>query len=173
MPAAGKTTLARALTAELRLPLLTKDDLKECLYDELGTGDVEWSRRLGAAAYALLFAFCQELLGARLSVGVEGNFFSGSQEAEFESLPPHRLVQLCCAAPLEVLLERYAGRARHPGHVDSDRESELRERFEAGAHGPLQLDGELIEVDGSRPVDIRTLAERVQAAASASRSSAP
>jgi predicted kinase len=173
MPASGKTTLARALAADLRLPLITKDDIKERLYDELGTGDVEWSRRLGRAAYALLFAFCCELLTIGRSVAVESNFFARSQEAEFQSLPPHRLVQVCCTAPLEVLLERYAGRTRHPGHVDDERAVELRERFESGTHSPLALEGELIHVDTSRPVDLEALAGRVQAAASVSSTSPP
>jgi predicted kinase len=173
MPASGKTTLARGLAAELQLPLVTKDDIKERLYDELGTGEVEWSRRLGAAAYGLILDFCRELLAAGRSVAAEGNFFSGSQEAQFEALPAHRLVQVCCAAPLEVLLARYGERARHPGHLDIERVGELRKRLDADMHGPLALEGELIEVDTSAPVDVKALAKRVQAAASASSTSLP
>jgi predicted kinase len=114
MPASGKTTVARALADELRVPLVTKDGIKERLYDELGTGDIAWSRQLGGAAYALLFEFCRELLAAGLSVAAEANFFAGSQEGQVAALPPHRLVQIVCTAPLDVLLERYAGRTRHP-----------------------------------------------------------
>jgi predicted kinase len=162
MPGAGKTTVARAVAEQLRFPLVTKDDLKERLYDELGTGDVEWSRRLGAAAYALLFALCREVLAAGQPVAAEANFFAGSQEAEFEALPPHRLVQVHCAAPLDVLLERYANRARHPGHLDDERAAELRERFETGLHAPLALAGELIEVDTTGAVDAAELAEKIR-----------
>ena len=99
MPATGKTTVARALAKELQLSLATKDDLKELLYDELGTGDSEWSRRLGRAAYALIFAFCRELLGAGRPAIAEANFFAGSQEEQFAALPPHRTVQIHCHAP--------------------------------------------------------------------------
>ena len=35
-PATGKTTLARRLAVDLRLPLIHKDGLKESLYDALG-----------------------------------------------------------------------------------------------------------------------------------------
>ena len=163
MPAAGKTTLARSLAGQLQLPLVTKDDIKERLYDELGTGDRDWSRRLGRAAYALLFAFCRELLAAGSSAVVEGNFFAGSQEPEFDALPPHRLVQVHCSAPLELLVARYSNRAgRHPGHLDAERVTELRERLESGAHAPLALAGELIEVDTSSNVDVASIADRIR-----------
>lgn len=57
MPAAGKTMLAKSLRGELRLPLIVRDEIKERLYEELGTGDIEWSNRLGSAAFGLLFDF--------------------------------------------------------------------------------------------------------------------
>jgi adenylate kinase family enzyme len=48
-PAAGKTTIGRELSSQLRLPLISKDTIKEALFDELGFGDLEWSARLGGA----------------------------------------------------------------------------------------------------------------------------
>lgn len=51
----GKSTLAAALASLLDLPLIAKDRFKEILFDALGVGDMEWSRRLGAAAVALQF----------------------------------------------------------------------------------------------------------------------
>jgi predicted kinase len=163
MPGAGKTTLARELSAELGFPLVTKDDIKEQLYDALGVGDAEWSQRLGKASYALILAFCRELLVAGQSVIAEANFFARVDEARFAELPPHRLVQVHCTAPLEVLLARFEGRSdRHPGHLDSDRAGELGRRFEEGTHEPLALAGELIEVETTRPVDTRALAERIR-----------
>lgn len=160
MPAAGKTTLARALSEALRLPLVTKDDIKEELYDALGVGDVEWSQRLGKASYALIFVFCRALLARGQSVIAEANFFAGVDEKRFPELPPHRLVQVHCAAPFDVLLARWETRRdRHPGHLDRERAAELRQRFEEGIHRPLALAGELIEVDTSRPVDAERIAQ--------------
>jgi predicted kinase len=169
MPAAGKTSLARELSETLHLPLVTKDDIKEELYDTLGVGDVGWSQRLGKASYALIFVFCRELLARGSSVIAEANFFAGVDEARFAALPPHRLFQVHCTAPFDVLLSRFEGRAdRHPGHLDRDRAGELRRRYEAGTHGPLALPGELIDVDTSGPVDVGLVAQAASRAASTS-----
>lgn len=162
MPASGKTTIAQALAEQLRLPLIAKDEIKECLYDTLGTGDVSWSGRLGGAAFALVFALARNLLASGASLIVEANFFP-VQVSDFASLPEHRLVQIHCAAPLAVLLERYARRARHVGHHDAEKIKELPARYESRTHSPLTLDGELIQLDTGQPVDMSGVVARVRA----------
>jgi predicted kinase len=145
-PASGKTTLAAALARELRLPLVAKDAIKERLYEEVGTGDREWSRRLGRATYSLMFDWVAEELRCGRSAIVESNFTAAAAPA-FARLPAHRPIQLFCAASREVVIERYAARSRHQGHLDSVILDELRAGQHEDQWSPLPLGGELVEVD--------------------------
>jgi hypothetical protein len=66
-------------------------------------------------------------------------------------------------APPDVLLERYRSRDdRHPGHPDAELEQEVAERVERGEWLPLELDGDLLQVDTTKPVEIAELARQVQ-----------
>lgn len=162
MPSSGKTTIAEALARQLRWPLIAKDEIKESLYDTLGAHDVDSSSRLGDAAYSLIFALARVSLASGASLIVEANFFRG-QARDFVALPPSHVLQIHCSAPLEVLLKRYASRERHPGHHDAHKIAELPARYASGAHAPLELTGELIELDTTVRVDIGDLAMRIRA----------
>jgi predicted kinase len=160
-PGSGKTTLGRALALELRLPLFAKDEVKEELYESLGTGDAAWSRGLGRAAYGLLFLIARRQLEAGGSLVLEGNFVAGTAEPHLAALPPHRAVQVYCDAPEQVLVERYLARDRHPGHLDRERLEEVRAAIRSGRFRTLALDAPLLEVDTTRPVDVARLAARI------------
>ena len=53
-PASGKSSLAPALAAELDLPLLAKDVIKDALVEVLDAPDLPRSRELGRAAVHVL-----------------------------------------------------------------------------------------------------------------------
>ena len=161
-PAAGKTTVARGLARSLRLPLIAKDSIKEALFDGLGTGDLAWSQRLGSPTFLIMLALVEESVAAGASVVVEANFVRGSEfEVRLAALPAS-FVQVHCSAPLETLLERYATRQRHPGHVDAERIDALREAVESGRHDPLDLPGETILLDTSQEVAIGEVLSRIR-----------
>jgi predicted kinase len=145
-PATGKTTLAERLSRELALPLVAKDAIKERLYEEMGTGDREWSRRLGRATYALMFEWVGRLLAAGQSAILEANFTPLAAE-RFAGLPPHRTFQVFCTAPREVVIERYAARRRHDGHLDTVVLDELRAGLHEEQWEHLALPGDFEEFE--------------------------
>jgi predicted kinase len=161
-PASGKTTLAQAIAHALRLPLIAKDDFKELLYDTLGTSDRDWSKRLGRATFALMHHVVADQLRAGHSAVAEANFRPELSSSWFAALPPHRAFQLLCTAPDEVLLERYATRRRHAGHLDDQVLAELRAGTLRG-YAPLDLDGELIQLDTSADIDLASVLAQVRA----------
>jgi predicted kinase len=164
-PGAGKTTVARKLGRQLELPVFEKDAFKEALFDALGVGDRDWSRRLGATVYRLLMVVAERELAAGRPLVLEANFARGEAEAAFASLPRHRLVQVHCTAPERVLVGRYVARDRHPGHLDREIVEEVRSAVRSGRHDPLDLHGPVIRVDTSSDVDEIGLADGVRAAA--------
>jgi predicted kinase len=124
-PGTGKTTLARRLAQDLALPLISKDDIKEILFDHLGWRDRAWSMKLGGASFELLFYFVESQLAAGQSLVVETAFIPRFSTPRFLALRERydfRPIQVLCTANVEVLFARFTGRTatgeRHPGHVD-------------------------------------------------------
>jgi predicted kinase len=120
-PASGKTTLARRLAAELSVPILSKDDIKEALFDVLGFRDRERSRRFSDASFAAQLRMAETQLDAGLSCLLEGNWRAehtgGVLAAQARS--GARTAQVWCRASLAEIELRFAARIRHPGHLDA------------------------------------------------------
>ena len=74
-PGTGKTFLARRLAEALPIVVLEKDAIKETLFDTVGEGDREWSRKLGNASFALLRMLVQLQIKAGQSVVAEAAFW--------------------------------------------------------------------------------------------------
>jgi predicted kinase len=161
-PGAGKTTLAVPLAAALGFPLLSKDVIKETLFDALGHVEVDElrsSRRLGSAAMELLWHLAENCPQAV----IEANFRARS------SYERQRLGALCplpvevyCRVPAELAAARYTTRGQqpdhHPVHVVRALPPSALEEFRE----PMHL-GPVLEVDTSTPVDVPALASRVHA----------
>jgi predicted kinase len=168
-PASGKSSIARELAEALPAPLLAKDPVKEALFDALGTGDAEWSKRLGIATYAVLFPMLEQEVRAGRSCVIEANFDHNEASAQLAAIQlrhPFRALQIVCTAPRDVLIDRFESRSgsRHPGHIDDERLEDVIESIDAGRWRALELDGETIEVDTTdwSTVDVDALVERAR-----------
>lgn len=153
-PATGKTTLAGALAYELALPLVSKDGIKETIFDAVGWRDRAWSRQVGVAALALLYRDVEGQLAAGRSLIVESNFRPDLDTPRMLALAarrPFRPIQLRCVASSEVMVERYLRRIaageRHPGHVEAPDEGSVALMRSLGHIEPLGLAGPTLTVD--------------------------
>ena len=152
-PATGKTRLAAALAARQGACLCSKDEIKERLFDALGTGGADYSRRLSDASFALLFAFLPRLLRPGRLLLVEGNFRPGVHEAPIaRSLEAQDavLAQIWCRASPDTraarLVARVAEPGRHPGHRDA-----MADPAALSGDGFLELPGPRWEFDSDQP----------------------
>jgi predicted kinase len=159
-PGAGKSTLAGPLAEALGFPLLSKDAIKETLFDQLGrvADDAPSSSRvLGAAAMELLWRLARECP----SVVLEANFRSRSpRERERLLALTRRPVEVYCRVPIALAAQRYAQRnaspEHHPVHADRTLPVEVFDEFQA----PFGL-GPVIEIDTTRAVDVAAVATEV------------
>ena len=133
-PCAGKSHLTDALAEATCLPILTKDMIKETVYDTAGWADRDWSRRLGRAASALLWMFARSLLGQGQDCLIEANFRASPAANELARLTSDlqfTSAQIFVTAAPAVLAERFRTRARlqtrHPGHLDDELQHEYSE----------------------------------------------
>ena len=154
-PGAGKTTLALPLAARIGWPLITKDHIKETLFDAMGgvPDNLPDSRRFGAGAMETLWA-----LAARCpQVILEANFRPHSAyERERLKALGGRVVEVYCGCPLPEAIRRFKARgaggvhAAHPWQLIDDAAFAEFDR-------PMGV-GQTITVDTTAQIDIRKLA---------------
>lgn len=159
-PSAGKSTLATPLAEALGFALLSKDTIKETLFDALHgpAGDEAHSKRLSDAAMEVLFALAVQ--SPRVV-----------PDANFKPHDPHQrerlatlggtLVEVHCRCSPEVAMRRFAQRAetRHPAHALKRLTPDLITRYDR----PMSLDT-VIELDTNNPVDLPALLQHVREA---------
>ena len=155
LPATGKTTLGRRIAAELKLPFVYKDGIKELLFNTLGWSDIEWSQRLGRASTELLYYFAEAEVKSGNSCVLESNFDAALATPRFLALKEMyevSIVQIVCKSDPDVIWQRYQSRwdagQKHPGHVQHlDTRADSWIHWPQGRAAALNLDGDVIELD--------------------------
>jgi len=169
-PSSGKTTLAKSIAQKFNLPLITKDNLKEILFDTIGWKDREWSKKVGSASFAIMHYFLDSLMATGQSIIIEGNF-----KTEFESqhLKPrlikfnYKAIQIMCQCDGKILFDRFKQRSesgeRHPGHCDTLNYEELKDSLLIGKYEPLDIECPIIIFDSTHlnQIDYSTIFDQI------------
>jgi adenylate kinase family enzyme len=157
IPGAGKTTMSRALSRALTLPLLSKDAVKESLFDVLGVRDREWSLQLGAAANNVLWAVLADCsAGAVVDMWLDPIRDAGIAQQGLAQAHVETAYEIICDCPAELAVQRYTGRVRHPGHLPPDQATLQRIHDSSVLMTPLGI-GPTKHIDTTGPVDIPEL----------------
>lgn len=126
IPAAGKSTMAAFLADALGLPVLSKDSIKELLFDDLGFRSREEKVRLGVASMHVMYYAAEQLMKARQPFILENNFENTSKEGLVAILQKHRYqsITVVLTGDYQKIYQRFCKRdtepLRHRGHVVND-----------------------------------------------------
>ncbi|MCL2515550.1 MAG: ATP-binding protein [Microbacteriaceae bacterium] len=169
-PASGKSTISAEIARRWSLPLVSKDALKEILFDSLGVGDRAWSVKLGRASFALLDHVIELQLRTGLPFVVDAAYSAEFEEAKFQrwqSRYGFTAVQVHCTASPDELLRRYRRRAtdgtRHPGHGDAESLDEFRASLNDGRTETLSLSGPTLKYASENPESRTRLMDELSA----------
>lgn len=164
-PASGKSTLARELAESFGYPLISKDTIKESLFDSLGTrlgaeigSPADLSRLLSHAAMEMLWSLapcCPRVI-------LEANFRPKSEyERERLSSLHGRKLEVYCHCTPEEAARRFQERAttahHHPAHSMKTITAGLLEEFDQ----PFGL-CPVIDVDTESSVNVAEVIERIR-----------
>lgn len=162
-PATGKTTVSTKLARSLQIPYLSKDGIKEVIFDEIGlpsamdTADPLPGQRMDNAAVSILFYLIERQLESCCPFIVDCNFRRQHSDTMRTIISRYSVTpfQILCQAEGSELADRYKRRAetgeRHPGHPDKI----LAQNFNLDElsnlyQNPLDIDGHVLELDSTR-----------------------
>jgi predicted kinase len=170
-PAAGKSTIGKRLSRDLKLPIISKDGIREVLLDWLGCKDRPWARLLGKAAIDLMFYFARAELDVGNSIILDNAFdpiLSGPRFRALKADYNAESIQVVCNSDSETLFERFKGRVesgnRHPGHREEDAFNHIWKLLSKEESPVLDIGGEVIEMDTTdfEKVDYQAILHQVR-----------
>ena len=131
IPAAGKSTLAERLADDLHMPLISKDLVKELLFDRLGFSSRNEKVQLGAASMDILCYLAEQLMRSGVPFILENNFEHAAKDTLSAMLTRYtaRSLLVTLTGDYETIYKRFVQRnlspGRHRGHVVNDRYPEI------------------------------------------------
>ena len=126
IPAAGKSSMARKLADHYQIPMISKDDIKEILFDDLGFNSREEKVKEGIAAMHIMYYMAEQMMRVKKPFILENNFEFISKEELIKLLNEYEYqaitVTLTGDYPTiyQRFLERNESPTRHRGHVVND-----------------------------------------------------
>ncbi len=126
IPAAGKSTMAAFLSEYFGLPVISKDKIKELMYDDIGFRSREEKVRLGISSMNIMYYIAEQLMKCNQPFILENNFENVSREPLMELLGKYSYtaITVTLTGNYHKIYERFAERNnspdRHPGHVVND-----------------------------------------------------
>lgn len=121
--ASGKSTLAKQLSAHLKVPFFTKEHLKELLGEEIDYVSREDNKKLSNSSIDILLHILERVAAVKSSVIIEANFHKDELEKIKRECELNRVevVLLYLTGDIDVLFERFMYRTyyenRHPVHL--------------------------------------------------------
>jgi thymidylate kinase len=165
LPGSGKTSLGRMLAELLDFEYIDKDDILESLLSQHKNFSSELRQRLSRESDLIFREQATRGQNAVLTSfwrAPNGKTTSGTPSDWLPSVSDN-IIEILCHCDLEVALDRFLNRKRHPGHMDRLRDrSSLQNQFEnLLANWPLGF-GRLIEIDTSSPVGAQEVLDKVR-----------
>ena len=134
MPASGKSTMAKAIAEKGKLPVISKDTIKEVLYDTIGFQSRAEKVSLGIAGMEIMYYVAEQLMKAGFPFILENNFEYASERGINTLLEKYQYPALTIILTGDYkeiyrrFLERDISPDRHRGHVVNDCFPEKKER---------------------------------------------
>lgn len=122
MPATGKTTFADNLSRQLSLPMISKDGIKEKLYDTIGFRNSAEKVAISISATQLLYYYAESLMRGEITFILENNFENVMKPSLISLLEQYHYHTLTVrfVGDVNIIYQRYLERNRddhrHGGH---------------------------------------------------------
>jgi len=126
IPASGKSTMAKQLAELLSIPVISKDKIKELLFDNVGFNSREEKVKLGIASMNIMYYMAEQLMKLKQPFVLENNFEYTSKEGLDDILEKnsYKAITLTLTGDYEKIYDRFVERndsiERHRGHVVND-----------------------------------------------------